>query len=79
MKNPNQNISGTDRLLCVGDVCSTLGLGRTKIFELIANSSLPSVKIGASRRIRESALRTYIDELEPPSASHSQGTMRGEE
>lgn len=71
MKNPNENISGTDRLLCVGDVCSALGLGRTKVCELIANSSLPSVKIGASRRIRESRLRTYIDGLEPPSASQS--------
>jgi excisionase family DNA binding protein len=71
MKNQNENSSSPYGLLRVGEVCEALGLGRTKVCELIANSAIPSVKIGASRRIRESALRAYIDGLETPSVSQS--------
>lgn len=68
-----------DRLLRVDEVCARLGIGRTKVFELIGSCTLPSVTIGASRRVPESELVAYIQRLKRPSVSQGQGTMVGEE
>jgi excisionase family DNA binding protein len=40
-----------------------LGIGRSKIFELLADGSLPSVRIGRSRRIPAAALEAYVAQL----------------
>jgi excisionase family DNA binding protein len=41
-----------------------LGLSRAMVHKLIAAGELPSVKIGAARRIRVDALREYLLKLE---------------
>lgn len=40
-----------------------LGLGRTKLYELIAANQLISIKIGARRLIRVSAIEEFLDRL----------------
>ena len=41
-----------------------LGVGRPKVFDLIRQGALRSVKIGGSRRISARALSDYVSELE---------------
>ncbi|WML61905.1 excisionase family DNA-binding protein [Rhodococcus sp. AH-ZY2] len=45
-----------------------LGIGRSKIFELIASGELRSVKIGRTRLVPESALTEFIAKLENSAA-----------
>lgn len=45
-----------------------LGIGRSKIFELIASGELRSVKIGRTRLIPESAIVEFIERLENSAA-----------
>ena len=40
-----------------------LGIGRSKIFELMATGEIPSVRIGRSRRISRQALEDYVARL----------------
>ncbi len=46
------------------DAAQVLGIGRSKVFELMAAGQLRSVQLGRSRRIPESALRDFVAELE---------------
>jgi excisionase family DNA binding protein len=39
------------------------GLGRTKIFELVASGELPSVRVGRRRLVRADALREFAERL----------------
>jgi excisionase family DNA binding protein len=48
---------------------AALGVGRSTVFELIADGSLPSVKIGRSRRVPRTALEAYVARL-TGAASH---------
>jgi excisionase family DNA binding protein len=41
-----------------------LGIGRTGIYALLSAGSLPSIKLGRSRRISTRALQAYVDWLE---------------
>jgi excisionase family DNA binding protein len=41
-----------------------LGISRSVVFELLANGSLKSVKIGRSRRISRNALDSYVANAE---------------
>ncbi len=45
------------------EVAEVLGLGRTKIYELIASGIIPSVRIGRSVRVPAEELRTWINNL----------------
>jgi len=47
-------------LLRPEEAALTLSLSRSRIYELIANGTLPSIKIGNSRRVPTDALRTWI-------------------
>jgi excisionase family DNA binding protein len=40
-----------------------LGIGRTKLYELIAANQLTSIKIGTRRLIRVSAIEEFLDRL----------------
>ena len=40
-----------------------LGLGKTKLYELIATNELASIKIGARRLIRVSAIEDFLDRV----------------
>ena len=43
------------------EAAEALGLGRSKIYQLIANGALPSVRIGKSIRVPVEALRRWAD------------------
>jgi excisionase family DNA binding protein len=50
-----------EKLLLRPQECAqALGLGRSKVYELIANGELPSITIGRSRRIPLDALREWV-------------------
>jgi excisionase family DNA binding protein len=51
-------------LLTVDDAASVLQIGRTRVFGLISNGVLASVKIGRSRRIRRRDLEAYVASLD---------------
>lgn len=44
-----------------------LGLSRSRVYELMNDGSLPSIRIGGSRRIRHEALVAFLDGLEDAS------------
>jgi excisionase family DNA binding protein len=50
-------------LLKIPEVATSLGISRAKVYELMADGSLPSVKIDGCRRIRASDLVGYVDGL----------------
>ena len=43
------------------EAAQTLGIGRTKIYELIACGEIPSIRIGRSVRVPVYALRKWIE------------------
>lgn len=50
-------------LLTVDDVCERLRQSRRTVYKLIGTGALPSLTLGASRRIPSSALNAYIAAL----------------
>jgi excisionase family DNA binding protein len=53
-----------DKLLLTSkEVAEAMGVGRSKVYELMAAGLLPSVKIGKSRRVPVDALEAYIGQL----------------
>ncbi len=51
-------------LLRIPEVAETLGIGRTKIYELIATGELPTIRVGRAVRISVSTLQKWIEERE---------------
>jgi excisionase family DNA binding protein len=50
-----------DKLLLTADeAAQVLGIGRSKVYELLASRQLGSVKIGSCRRIPADALQAYV-------------------
>jgi excisionase family DNA binding protein len=50
-----------DRLLLrPAEVADTLGIGRSKAYELIAAGHIPSIRVGASVRVPADALKAWI-------------------
>ena len=56
-------------LFTVDEVATALGMGRTKVFELIKTGELESVRIGQSRRIPADALTAFMARLRTVSGS----------
>jgi excisionase family DNA binding protein len=54
----------TTLLLTPEQAAAELQIARRRIFEMIADGTLPSVKIGKSRRISRAALEEYVQGLE---------------
>jgi excisionase family DNA binding protein len=50
-----------DFLLTLRQVGQTLGLGHTKVSQLISDGSLQSLKIGRARRVRRSDLDRFLE------------------
>ncbi len=50
-------------LLTPEEAAARLGIGRTKVFDLIANGRLRSVSIGRSRRVPTAALEAFVAQL----------------
>ena len=46
------------------DAAAALGIGRTKVYELMRSHALRSVKIGGLRRIPATALAEFVAQLE---------------
>jgi len=51
-------------LLTPEQAAAELQIARRRIFEMIADGTLPSLKIGKSRRIARAALQDYVKRLE---------------
>lgn len=43
------------------EVANSIGIGRSKVYELLASGELPSIRIGGSVRVPLDALRAWID------------------
>jgi excisionase family DNA binding protein len=51
-----------DRLLLrPAEAAEAIGIGRSKIYELLASGELPSIRIGGSVRVPVDALRVWIE------------------
>jgi excisionase family DNA binding protein len=50
-------------LLTPTEAASALGIGRSKLYELLQTGELPSVHIGACRRVPADALKAFLDSL----------------
>ncbi|MER7129426.1 helix-turn-helix domain-containing protein [Streptosporangium saharense] len=55
---------GTKLLVSASEASQMLGIGKTKIYELMASGELRSVKIGRSRRIPVEALTAFVSAIE---------------
>ena len=51
------------------DAAQALGVGRTKVYELMRSGALRSVKIGGLRRIPADALAEFVAQLEAEEAA----------
>ena len=66
----NQNEATTQRLLLrVPEVAKALGLGRTKVYELIAAGGLPVIRLGRAVRVSVTALQKWVEERDKQSNS----------
>ena len=43
------------------EAAEAIGIGRSKVYELLASGELPSIRIGGSVRVPVDALRNWID------------------
>ena len=58
-------------LLRIPEVAETLGIGRTKIYEMIATGELPRVRFGRAVRVSVTTLQKWVEEREQQGASVS--------
>lgn len=58
-------------LLTVSQAADTLGLSRSKTYELIQRGDLHSVVIGRCRRVPTASLNDFIESLSPPRTTTS--------
>ena len=64
MPESEAKFDATDPLLVTAEQAATsLSICRTKIYELLRNGELESVRIGTSRRIPAAALAEYVERL----------------
>ncbi len=47
----------------VKEVAEMLGIGRSKAYELVRTGEIPSVRVGASLRVRGQDVQDYVDNL----------------
>lgn len=50
-------------LLTAKEAADALGIGRSKVYELMMSGELESVRIGGSRRVPVEALRDFVNTL----------------
>jgi excisionase family DNA binding protein len=56
--------TGEQLLFRPDEAAQRLGIGRTKVYELMASGELRSVKIGAARRVSATALAAFVAALD---------------
>ncbi|MEV0971759.1 excisionase family DNA-binding protein [Microtetraspora glauca] len=54
----------TPLLVTPAEAAEALGVGRTKVYELMASGALRSVRIGRSRRVPFEALTAFVSAME---------------
>ena len=59
------DVPGQRLLLTVSEAAQQLGIGRSLLYELLAEGQIESIHIGRLRRIPIDALATYIDRQRP--------------
>jgi len=65
-----QQEAATPRLLLrIPEAAKALGLGRTKIYELIAAGELPVIHVGRAVRVSVTALQKWVEEQNNQSLS----------
>ena len=57
-------VAGDQLLLRPVEAAARLGIGRTKLYELMASGELRSVKIGGARRVSATALTEFVAALD---------------
>lgn len=57
-------------LIDVATFCHLTGLGKTKAYELIRDDQVASIKIGRSRKIFLSSVKTLLGEFPPTIPQH---------
>lgn len=50
-------------LLTPEEAAGAIGIGRSKLYELLRTGRIESVRIGGSRRVPRQALEEYVDRL----------------
>ncbi len=55
------------QLLSVIDVARILSIGRTKVYNLIKNDGLPTIKVGSATRVSATSLTKWIEQHEQAS------------
>ncbi len=63
MENPREG-APQRLLLRIPEAAEQLGIGRTKMYEMISKGELPTIRIGRAVRISTSALRKWVEERE---------------
>lgn len=58
-----------DPLLSVRQTAAVLGIGQTKLFDLLRDREIASVKVGSLRKIPVSSVKAYVASLKEESAS----------
>jgi excisionase family DNA binding protein len=56
--------TGEPFLLNIAEVAASLGLGRSKVYELIAKEGLPVIHFGRSVRVSVTSLQSWVEERE---------------
>ena len=56
-------------LLTPEETAEAMGIGRTKVYELLRAGVIDSVRIGACRRVPVAALHEYLDRLDQSAAA----------
>ena len=62
-QNPESQPTEPDHLLTAVEAAAVLGIGRSKLYELVARGAVRSVKLDRCRRFRRSDLDRYIRSL----------------
>ncbi|NVJ90415.1 MAG: helix-turn-helix domain-containing protein [Methylocystaceae bacterium] len=51
------------QLISVQEFCTTFTLGRTRVYQMINNGDIETVKIGRSRRIKTASIEHWLNQL----------------
>lgn len=70
MDSPDPQTSGVPRLLLTPEqAAAALGLGRSRVYELMRDRRLRSVTVGRSRRIPYTSMLDFVQHLEEIAAA----------